>query len=69
MRKYKVITKAIKAKQDWMYDDDPLLPGLTVFELDNSPVDTGLVDQRGEPIFAYVERNPIGFTNRLAALD
>lgn len=70
MRKYKVITRLnTKITSKDMYDDDPLLPSLTVYDLDNSPVDTGLVDSKGDPIFSYMERSPIGFTNRLAVRD
>lgn len=66
MRKYKVIAR-IKSKD--MYDDDPLLPSLTVYDSDDSPIDTGLVDHGGNPIYSYTERQPIGFTNRLAVRD
>lgn len=66
MRKYKVITR-IKSKDMW--EDDPLLPSLTVYDSDDTPIDTGLVDHRGGAIYSYEERQPIGFTIRLAARD
>ena len=42
---------------DWPSIDEPLLADITV--PDHRPVDTGLVDQRGDPIWRGPE--PVGF--------
>lgn len=59
MKRYVTMPRArVRAEYD---DDVPLLPSLTVYEADNSPVDTGLVDHHGDPIMAVYDRSPIGF--------
>lgn len=55
--------------EDEWWDKGPLLPCLTVFEEDDTPRDTGLVDHLGRSIHAFNERGPIGFTNRLDTSD
>lgn len=42
-----------------------MLRDLTVYEVDDEPVDTGLVDASGLPIYRVTDREPIGF--RVAA--
>lgn len=58
-RKYVAIPKK-PPRADWC-DDYSLVPDLTVYEPDDTPEDTGLVDKRGTPIMAYTERRKIGF--------
>jgi hypothetical protein len=36
----------------------------TVFEPDDSPMDTGLLDSHGNPLYAVYSRQPIGFVTR-----
>lgn len=68
MRKYKIVTsmKRTVMEDDW-WDKGPLLPNLTVYEDDGNSQDTGLVDHLGRSIFSFVERGPMGFTNRLGS--
>lgn len=35
--------------------------GVTVFEADDGPQETGLLDAHGNPLYRLVERRPIGF--------
>lgn len=59
MRRY--IIRSVRPRA-WADDDAfPLLPHLTVYEPDNSPTDTGLVDHHGHAIMAVHEMEPIGF--------
>lgn len=66
MRKYKIVSKT-RAISIW--DDDPMLPSLSVYESEDTPRDTGLVDARGCPIYSFVEKEPIGFTRYSALRD
>ena len=50
-------TKAIRPKADWIDDDAPLIPALTVD--DHEAVDTGLIWATGEAIMRAP--NPMGF--------
>ncbi len=70
MRKYKIVPakSKITMDEDW-WDRGPLLPSLTVYEDDETPRDTGLVDQRGCSIYSFTEKAPMGFTNRLGTND
>lgn len=38
-----------------------MLPNLTVYEQDDGPIDTGLVDHHGHTIMAVLDRESIGF--------
>jgi hypothetical protein len=49
------------------WDDTPFLPSLSVYEADDTPRDTGLITDKGEPIYSYNERPPVGFIIHLAA--
>ncbi len=51
------VTGNPKERASWWHDDTPMLPHLTVD--DHTPVDTGLVDAEGNPIYRLP--NPIGF--------
>lgn len=55
MTRYRI--GARKPRADWIDDDGPLIPSLTVD--DHEDVDTGLIAATGEPI--YRVPNPIGF--------
>jgi len=65
VRKYKVIAKGIKPKSYDYWEDVPFLPALSVYETDETPVYTGLVDQAENPIYSIPDKRPIGFINRL----
>ena len=70
MRKYKIMSRTNKPiTNDIWYEDTPFLPALNVYESDDTPRDTGLVDVRGCSIYSYQDREPIGFTNRLVSYD
>lgn len=43
------------------WDDVPMLPTLTVYEPDDRPRPTVLVDHHGNDLVAIEEREPIGF--------
>jgi hypothetical protein len=53
-------TRRAKASDDVWWDRGPLIPSLTVS--DHEATDTGLVDERGDPIMRAP--NPIGFVWR-----
>lgn len=56
MRRYTVRPRS----HDW-WDDEPMLPHLTVYEPDDRPRPTGLLDHHGNELMAVDEREPIGF--------
>jgi len=63
MQKY-ISGRGVKSDFDeWGYYDDR--SSIEVFESDNRPVDTGLLDVHGDRIFRVIERQPIGFRVRL----
>ena len=53
-----------KPRAEW-WEDEPFLPSLSVYEPDESAHDTGLVDHRGNTLYAITERDPIGFGHPL----
>ncbi len=53
----KVNGNSRKPRADWLDEDYPLIPEITVCEHD--AIDTGLVDELGDPIMRAP--NPIGF--------
>lgn len=57
MSRYFSSPKAIKPSADWIDDDSPLIPALSV--ADHEAADTGLVDIHGNAIMRAP--NPIGF--------
>lgn len=56
MRRY----VARPTSREW-WDDEPMLPHLTVYEPDDRPRETGLLDQHGNELVSVPERRPIGF--------
>lgn len=58
MTKWRYVTKAWQGETGEGWQDRPTT---TVFEAEDGPVETGLLDQNGTPLFRMVERNPIGF--------
>lgn len=54
------VTRAVRPRA-YEYEDAPLLPNLTVYEQDDGPIDTGLVDHHGHTIMAVLDRESIGF--------
>ena len=69
MRKYKVIPKAFAPKANEYWEDRPFLPGLAVYETEETPVFTGLLDHMENPIYSIPDKHPIGFTNRLSCSE
>ena len=64
LRRYRVQPRA------WIdigecFVDKPRIVDISVFEPDKSPQKTGLVDRRGNELFAIEERAPIGFVRFL----
>lgn len=53
-----------KPKMEWDDDYPMLLHGLTVFDRDDEPYDTGLIDKRGNSIMAANYMDPIGYVRR-----
>lgn len=49
-----------RPKNEW-YDSTPFVPDLRVFEDDNTPTETGLLDASGDKIFRQPKRLKIGF--------
>lgn len=49
--------RATKPRADWLDNDSPLIPSLTVS--DHAPIKTGLIWHDGEPIMRTP--NPMGF--------
>ena len=45
---------------DWYYDE-PVVKADTVYEREDQPEATGLVDYSGTPIYRVNERAPMGF--------
>lgn len=69
MRRYFTRAEALITQKEissWR-DDIPLLPHLSVHELEPIPCFTGLLDAHEAPLFALNERLPIGFTHRYAS--
>lgn len=62
MRRYTSV-KPRAYLEDW-YDRDPFPSHLTVYEPDEGPFFTGLLDAQGNELYAYDEREPIGFRIR-----
>lgn len=61
------VTRA-QARYSVALDDDVQDHGLTVFEADDEPTDTGLLDSTGAPLYRVHDRKPIGFdTSRVQA--
>lgn len=58
-----VPTKGTPIRSDLVpWDNDySFYPSLTIFEEDDGPFDTGLLDESGQPIVYYMYREPIGF--------
>jgi hypothetical protein len=56
----KYVTRAVITVQDH-WGRSHLAGGETVFEEEKKPVNTGLVDANGIPLFRVPEVNPIGF--------
>jgi hypothetical protein len=50
-------TRSVRPRADWMDDDSPLVPNLSVD--DHEAVFTGLLDDKGEEIWRCP--NPMGF--------
>lgn len=46
---------------DWADQMIPLLPYLTVHEASKRPIDTGLLDQHGNPLGRVPDTVPMGF--------
>lgn len=64
MRRY--VTKRprmnIEWAEDWEYAGNHTMEtNVTVFEKDNHPIPTGLLDANGVELYAVDERDPIGF--------
>lgn len=58
-RRYFASTR-IKPRAEWG-EDVPMLQHLTVYEADREPVDTGLLDHAGTPLYAVEDGPQIGF--------
>lgn len=52
----------------WINDDEDAVVvssgNVTVYEEEDSPLFTGILDHNGAPIYAVTERDPIGFDLR-----
>lgn len=69
MRSYKIMPpKMGLIKAEW-YDEVPFLPSLSVYEYEDTPRDTGLVDERGCSIYSFPEKRYIGFTRSIPSYD
>lgn len=51
---------AVRPTAHWA-DDAPMIPALTVFEAEDRPEPTGLLDPQGAPIYRVRERIKMGF--------
>ena len=60
MRRY-IINAKPRANFEDLYVDAESSLARTVYEPDQSPIDTGLLDAHGAPIYAIHEPRPIGF--------
>ena len=56
--KYRYV--AIRPKAHWA-DDAPLIPSLTVYEPEDKPEETGLLDANGVKLYRVRERIKMGF--------
>lgn len=69
MRKYAAIAprmakgRTVSGFNEW--NDEPLLPHLTVVEAEDGIYDTGLIDPYGRAIYSFPEKAKIGFTSHL----
>ena len=63
MRRYVAIARPPRA---WDSDEGAMTerPSMTVYEPAPEPRDTGLIDAQGVRIYAFEEREPIGFRVR-----
>jgi hypothetical protein len=50
-----------RPRADWLDNDEPQLHGTTVFEPEQEPQSTGILDANGIAIFRVHQPNPIGF--------
>lgn len=56
---FRRVTKMVRSPRAKWDDYSPMLPPITVN--DHKPIDTGLIDHRGDPIMRGP--NPVGFHN------
>jgi len=61
MRRY--ITRPKGWEGDWSNYPGPAPLTITVWERENGPQKTGLLDSLGEPLYAIDEPEPIGFNH------
>lgn len=69
MRKYQVVANCKPMKSEEYWEARPFLPNLNVYEPDDSPVYTGLVDMHERPIYAIPDKPLIGFTYHKSSSD
>lgn len=50
--------------ESWMESTPMLLHGLTIFEPDSEPYDTGIIDKDGNSILAQFKLDQIGYVRR-----
>lgn len=60
MRRYKVVAN-VKAEDDFWWEKGAMVERLTVFEPDDAPYDTGLLDASGHKIMGFDYIDEIGF--------
>lgn len=53
-----------KQRNDWLDQDTPFLPSLTVYETTPEPVDTGLLNADGTKLYRRPETGRLGFDLR-----
>lgn len=61
MTRYVAMARAPKGEREWWDDPAPAPTTQTVYCEDDEPVNTGLYDANGTPIYRVKDRLPIGF--------
>ena len=64
-RKYFRRTKSYEDNEDPCYFEAPLMSNISIFENDNAPIPTGILDKHGYELFAVEEKLTIGFLQRV----
>lgn len=59
MSGWRYVTRAWQSESEYGWQDRP---SLTVFEDDSQPMNTGLLDAAGAPLYRVRDREPIGFS-------
>lgn len=60
MARYVAMGQPARPRAEWD-DQEPIYAGTQVYEQDSEPVNTGLLDARGVPLYRVPTKIPFGF--------